>query len=203
EDVFYYITLGNENYPQPALPDHARDGIVRGLYRLEGDETADVQLLGSGAILRSAIQARKQLEDSFGIRAAVWSVTSYGELYRDACRTERWNRLHPGKEPRVPYLRHCLGPTRGPIVAATDYVRALPASVAPWLESRLQALGTDGFGRSDGREALRRFFGVDASSMVFAALTALAARGAFEPGRLEEAAEVLAVDRDPRDPMDR
>ena len=196
EDIFYYITLTNENYPQPVLPPADREGILRGLYRYAGGADATVQLLGSGAILNEASQARELLRERYGIAAAVWSATSYKALYADACQTQRWNRLHPAETPRTPYLLQCLGATAGPVIAASDYVRALPGCIGAWLGSRLTTLGTDGFGRSDGRAALRRFFGVDAAAIAYTALTALAASGGFDKGRLVEAADALGIDRD-------
>jgi pyruvate dehydrogenase E1 component len=203
EDVFYYITLLNENVPQAAMPPGVREGILRGLYRCAGGDGAAVQLLGSGAMLYEALKARQVLAERYGIEAAVWSATSYKALYHDACRANRWNRLHPDQPARQPYLLQCLGGTAGPVVAASDYVRALPGSIGRWLGPRLQILGTDGFGRSDGRPALRRFFGVDAGTIAHAALAALAAGGALDGARLAEAAATLDVDREAADPETR
>jgi pyruvate dehydrogenase E1 component len=200
EDVFYYITLLNENVPQAAMPAAAREGILRGLYRYAGDAGAAVQLLGSGAMLYEALKAQQVLRERYRIEAAVWSATSYKALYQDACRTDRWNRLHPDQPAQRPYLLQCLDGTTGPIVAASDYVRALPETIGRWLGPRLHTLGTDGFGRSDGRPALRRFFGVDAGSIAYTALVALATAGGFDQARLAEAAADLDVNREAPDP---
>ena len=183
EEVFYYVTVMNEPYEMPPMPDGSRDGILRGLYRFRA-ANADpahhrAQLLGSGALLPRVIEAADLLEP-FGVAADVWSVTSYGELYRDGHDCERWNLLHPGETPRVPYLTQCLGDAPGVFVAASDYVKALPDSIDRWLPRRLHSLGTDGFGRSDGRKSLREFFEVDARFVALAALSELAREGAID-----------------------
>jgi pyruvate dehydrogenase E1 component len=203
EDVFYYITLMNENYPQPPMPEGANDGILRGLYAVRAPGDAVVRLVGSGAILPESLRAAEVLDREFGVRAGVWSATSYKELYREALSVERWNRNHPQDEPRTPYVVTALGPGTAPVVAATDYVRALPESVGRWIPGRYVTLGTDGFGRSDGRPALRRFFEVDAAHIAYAALVALAADGAVEVDTLEGAAERLGIDRGAPDPETR
>ncbi|OGV61998.1 MAG: pyruvate dehydrogenase (acetyl-transferring), homodimeric type [Lentisphaerae bacterium RIFOXYC12_FULL_60_16] len=204
EDIFYYLTVMNENYPQPPMPDGCTEGILRGLYGVApADGDPQVHLLGSGAILREALAARTLLADSFGIRASVWSATSYKTLHDDACDVERWNRLHPHESPRIAHLAACLGTDNVPVVAATDYVRAVPDSVGRWLGSRFTTLGTDGFGRSDGRAALRDFFEVDAKHITFAALSSLAASGHFDSGSLEKAADQLGIDRNRDNPVNR
>jgi pyruvate dehydrogenase E1 component len=168
EDVFYYITAYNENYAHPAAPKGAGEGILRGLYRLrEGDK---VQLLGSGPILREVIAAAELLKTDWNIAAGVWSVTSFTELRRDGMRAERARRF--GGE-ATSWVEQCLRDTQGTIVAASDYVRAVPDLIRPYVPRRYVALGTDGFGRSDTRAALREFFEVDAKSIVIAALAAL------------------------------
>ena len=154
-------------------------------------------------MVRESLKAGKILAERYGITAAVWSATSYKTLYRDVCSVERHNRIHPGAPPQETYLHRCLGPTQGPIVAASDYVRALPNCVSREFGARWQTLGTDGFGRSDGRLALRRFFGVDAAAIAYAALQGLAREGHVETQRLVTAAEELGIDRDERDPEDR
>ncbi|WP_027007831.1 pyruvate dehydrogenase (acetyl-transferring), homodimeric type [Conexibacter woesei] len=176
EDVFYYLTVMNENYAQPAMPEGAQEGILKGMHVVrEADGTADVQLLGSGTILREVHAAADLLKDDFGVGADVWSVTSYTELRRDGMEAERHNRLHPdADDPRIPYVSEVLGARdAGPVVAASDYIRALPDQIRPWVEGQYTVLGTDGFGRSDYRKALRRFFEVDRHHVVVAALHAL------------------------------
>src|SRR5438270_4120232 len=181
EDVFYYITLMNENYHHPALPDGAREGILRGMYLLrEGAERAGgprVQLLGSGPILGEVTAAAELLESDFAISADVWSVTSFTELRRDGIEVERWNTLHPLEEPRKPYVSTCLGGREGPVIASTDYIRAYTDQIRPWVPGPYRVLGTDGFGRSDRRAALRRFFEVDRHHVVVSALKPLADAG--------------------------
>ncbi len=188
-DAFWYLTVGNANVPMPSMPDGdrevVRDGIVRGLYRCTGDEGDDVQLLGSGAILSEVLRARTLLRDDFGIAAAVWSATSYNELQRDGIACEREARL--GADPRAAYVTTQLAPTRGPVIAASDHVRAWPELIRAFVPRRYVTLGTDGFGRSDTRSALRAFFEVDAESIVIAALHALAQDGAVEPARVDDA----------------
>ncbi len=171
EDVFYYVTVANENYPHPATPEGARDGVLRGMYRLR--EGAQVQLLGSGPILREVIAAAELLQADWNISAAVWSVTSFTELRRDGMRVERERRL--GRK-ATSWVEECLTPTKGPIVAASDYVRAVADLIRPYVPRSYTALGTDGFGRSDTRAALRAFFEVDAKHIVVAALAAVDAK---------------------------
>jgi pyruvate dehydrogenase E1 component len=175
EDVFYYLTVMNENYAQPAMPEGAQEGILRGMHVVsEADGEADVQLLGSGTILREVLAAADLLREDFGVSADVWSVTSYSELRRDGMEAERHNRLHPGEDATVPYVAEALGARGGgPVVAASDYIRALPDMIRPWVEGPYTVLGTDGFGRSDYRKALRRFFEVDRHHVAVAALHAL------------------------------
>jgi pyruvate dehydrogenase E1 component len=175
EDVFFYITLMNENYPHPALPDGVEEGILRGMYLLrDGGKDARAQLMGSGTILREVEAAADLLESDFGIKANVWSATSFTELRRDGMETERWNLLHPGEEQRVPYVAAALDGHDGPIVAASDYIRTFADGVRPYVGQRsFTALGTDGYGRSDFRKTLRSFFEVDRYHVVLAALRAL------------------------------
>ena len=176
EDVFYYLTLLNENYPHPGLPEGAQEGILRGMYLLhDGGPQARVQLMGSGAILREVEEGARLLQEDFGIAADVWSATSFTQLRRDGLEVERWNRLHPGHEPRCAYVTNELAARpAGPVVAATDYLRSFPEQIAPFVGERaFNALGTDGYGRSDWRRTLRSFFEVDRHHVVLAALTAL------------------------------
>ena len=179
-DVFFYVTMMNENYAQPTLPDDAHGDVIKGLYRYAAARSAaKVRLLGSGAILREVIEAQRLLADDWKVDAEVWSATSFSELERDAREVERWNRLHPGTAPRASHVAACLDGD-APVVAASDSVRAWPQLIAPHVHARFTALGTDGFGRSDTRDALRRFFEVDRHQIVLAALDALAAHGTIE-----------------------
>lgn len=177
EQVFFYVTMYNEDYIHPEMPagDGVREGILRGLYKfkhaLKGE--AQAQLFGSGTILNEVVKAQQILSEQYGVETDVWSVPSYTELRRDALQAERWNRLHPTEPERQPYLLSALGSGKGPVIAASDYMKIMPDSLAPWLGSRLVALGTDGFGRSDNRENLRRHFEVDAAAIVAATLSKL------------------------------
>ncbi len=202
EDVFYYLTAYNENYAQPAMPEGCAEGILRGIYRYRPAERspAAAQLFGSGPILREALRAQELLEQRYGVAADVWSVTSYHTLRRQALEVERWNRLHPAEAPHQPWLLEALEGAPGPIIAATDYMKAVPDQVAPWLAGRLVALGTDGFGRSENREYLRRHFEVDAEAIAAAALAALARAGQFDSARAARAIQELGLDPEAKDP---
>lgn len=188
DDVFYYITVMNENYAQPSLISGAADGIVKGMYRFRTvrDGVPVVRLLGSGAILREVIAAAEMLEQDWQISCEVWSVTSFSELAREARETHRWNRLNPGSQQRISYVEECL-PGDTPVVAATDYVSAYPSLIAPFVHASFVALGTDGFGRSDTRAALRSFFEVDRQNVVVAALQSLADAGVVSRRSVAEA----------------
>jgi pyruvate dehydrogenase E1 component len=202
DDCFYYVTMYNEDYAMPAMPEGAREGILRGIYKLQpapGGE-ATLQLFGSGPILNLVLKAQSILAEKYGVQADVWSVTSYNELRRDALKVERWNRLHPAEPAKRPYVLEALGDARGPIVAASDYMKVMPDQLAPWLAPRLTTLGTDGFGRSDNREHLRRFFEVSAESIVAAALSKLARDGAFDAAKAQAAFAELGVDPEAADP---
>ena len=210
EDVFFYVTVENETYRQPQMPEDesVREGILRGIYRFApapDEEEPIVRLLGSGPILNEARRARQILIDDFGVPADVWSATSYTELRRDAQRQERWNRLHPLEQPRRPFIAEQLGGGDAPIIAASDYMAALPDLVSKWLPGPLTALGTDGFGRSDTRAELRRFFENDAEHIAWAALAALHGNGTIDGGVLERARERLRISDalDCAHPMDR
>ncbi|MGB0092567.1 MAG: pyruvate dehydrogenase (acetyl-transferring), homodimeric type, partial [Solirubrobacteraceae bacterium] len=200
EDVFYYLTLLNENYIHPPMPDGAQEGILRGMYLLhEGPKRSKkprVQLLGSGAILREVLAAADLLESDFGVVADVWSVTSFTELRRDGIEAERWNMLHPTAEPRRPYVLECLDGRRGPVIASTDYIRTFADQIRPWVPGPYRVLGTDGFGRSDYRRALRRFFEIDRHYVTLAALKSLADSGDIDPHRAQEAIERYEIDPD-------
>ena len=204
EDIFYYLTVMNENYRQPPMPAGAREGILRGLYKVRPAPEIKghpAQILGSGAILNEALKAQVLLADKYGVAADVWSVTSYKELHRDALEAERWNVRHPTAPPRVPYVSQCLGSAAGPIVAASDYVKALPNSICRWMPRKLLALGTDGFGRSDGRDALRDFFEVDARHIALATLAYLAWDQTLPATTVEQAIKDLKINPDRASPM--
>jgi pyruvate dehydrogenase E1 component len=199
EDVFYYVTVLNENYLHPAMPEGAERDILRGMYRFRAAPEAPgqgprVQLLGSGAILREVIAASDLLRDDWGVAADLWSCPSFTELARDGMAATREALLQPSAPRRTPHVEACLGPTKGPVVAATDYVRAFAEQIRPYVPRRYAVLGTDGFGRSDTREKLRRFFEVDRFHVTLAALAALAQEGAVPPGRVEEAIRKYGID---------
>jgi pyruvate dehydrogenase E1 component len=201
EDRFYYITMYNEDYPMPEIPSGCEEGILRGIYKLrQATDEAAVQLFGSGPILNEVLRAATILADDYRVQASVWSVTSYCELRRDAVATQRWNRLHPAESQRRPYILSVLDGARGPIIAATDYMKIVPDQLAPWLGSRLETLGTDGFGRSDTRQALRRHFEINAESIVGAALSRLAREGSFDKTQAQKAFAELGLDADKIDP---
>jgi len=229
EDVFYYVTVMNENYAHPPMPDGVREGILKGMYRLreargERREAAEalgsrhearegsapmqssrasslepracVQLLGSGTILREVLAAAELLEQDWNVSADVWSVTSFTELRREGIEVDRWNRLHPDAEPRLTHVERCLSPTQGPVIAATDYMRTVGDLIRNWVPRRYTVLGTDGFGRSDTRAALRSFFEVDRHHVALAALKALADEGSIERGVVKQAIEKYGIDPD-------
>jgi pyruvate dehydrogenase E1 component len=200
ENVFYYVTVLNENYVQPPMPEGAREGIVRGLYLLQGAGKAKlrVQLLGSGSILREVIAAAQLLQEHWRVAADVWSATSMNELRRDGLETQRWNLLHPEQPPRLSHVERCLGPRQGPVVAATDYVKLHADQIRPFVPQRYTALGTDGFGRSDTRSQLRSFFEVDRRWVAVAALKALADEGEIPARTVAEA--IARYGLDPKKP---
>lgn len=206
EDIYYYITVLNENYPHPAMPEGAEDGILKGMYLLhpaatDSDPALRVQLMGSGAILREVEAAAALLQQDFGIASDVWSATSLTELRRDGLAAERWNLLHPADEPRVPYVQQRLAAHAGPLVVATDYMKIVADQIRPFVDGRrFTALGTDGFGRSDTRESLRTFFEVDRHFIVLAALKALADDGRIARSQLQVAIEKYGIHVDKVDP---
>jgi pyruvate dehydrogenase E1 component len=203
EDVFYYVTVMNENYAQPAMPEGAREGILRGLYRFRQSEGGSerVQLIGSGSILREALAAADLLRDDFGISADVWSATSFSELARDAIAAERWNLLHPTEPQRTPWVTAQLTGNGGPVVAATDYVRAVAEQIRGYVPGPYRVLGTDGFGRSDLRERLRRHFEVDRGFIAAAALKALCDEGRVPPSTVRLALEKYGIAADKPFPL--
>ncbi len=197
EDVFYYVTLMNENYAHPALPDGAAEGILKGMYRLGGRGEAKgprVQLLGSGTILREVIAAADLLANDWGVASDLWSCPSFNELRRDGLAAARWNLLHPTEKPKASHVETCLAKTQGPVIASTDYVRSFADQIREFVPRRYKVLGTDGFGRSDSRANLRRFFEVDRHYVVVAALKALAEDGEVAPNRVAEAIKKYGID---------
>ena len=200
EDLLYYLTLYNENYPMPPKPSRAERGIIQGLYRFRKPEKPQVRLFGSGSIMQQVLRAADILEERFGVTAEIWSVTSYGGLRRDALRCERWNWLHPGEKEKTPYIQQQLGKRGLPTVAATDFMRAVPDMVGKWVPGPYITLGTDGFGRSDTREQLRNFFEVSGAHIAVAALNALAQSGKFPVEDVASAIKELGIDPELADP---
>jgi pyruvate dehydrogenase E1 component len=202
EPGFYYITVMNEQYEMPPMPEGAREGIIKGLYRLRAataGSTIRAQLLGSGAILNEVVKAQALLE-KYGVAADVWSATSYNELYREAHRVERWNLMHPGESPRVAHVSACLGGTPGVVVAASDYLKSQPDMIARFVGRPMVTLGTDGFGRSEDRASLRKFFEVDARSIAAATLAALLREKQIGAAVVKQAFKDLEIDAEKLDP---
>jgi len=202
EDVFYYLTVMNENYEHPAMPAGAEAGIIKGMYLFREGQAgtgkkkgaARVQLLGSGTILREVIAGADLLAQDFGIAADIWSCPSFTELRREAMAVERWNLLHPTETPRQSYVEQCLVGRGGPVIAATDYMRLYADQIRPYVPGRYKVLGTDGFGRSDYRKKLRSFFEVDRHWVAVAALKALAEEGKVEPSVVADAIRKYGLD---------
>ncbi|MCA9106906.1 MAG: pyruvate dehydrogenase (acetyl-transferring), homodimeric type, partial [Planctomycetales bacterium] len=198
ETALYYLMAGNENYPQAEMPAGAEEGIVKGMYRFRSQEVdkpkARVQLFGSGAILNGVLEAQKILAEQYQVASDVWSVTSYTQLRREADHCRHWNELNPNEKPRRSYVETVLSGVEGPFIAASDYVRALPEQITRWVPGDYTVLGTDGMGRSETREALRRHFGVDAPSVVFATLTSLSRQGLYSAADLVAARDALGLD---------
>ena len=203
ENIFYYITCMNENYVQPPMPSGVEDGILKGMYLLQVGKQGKIraQLMGSGTILREVIAAAELLFKDFGLPTDVWSVTSFNELRRDALEIERWNQLHPDEKPRRTYIEQCFGSRPGPYIAATDYMKIIADQIQRWVPGRFISLGTDGYGRSDCREALRQHFEVDKQYIVVTALKALADDGALDQKTVAKAIEKYGIDPDKPDPV--
>ncbi len=205
ENIFYYITVMNEPYVMPTMPAGAREGILKGMYKFRAASNKKAklraQLFGSGAILNEALRAQEILEQKYGVAADVWSVTSYKALYTDGIETERWNRLHPAEKAQVPYVTQCIGDAPGVIVAATDYLKTLPNMISKWVPRRMATLGTDGFGRSEGRASLRDFFEVDAKFIALATLHELALDGKVEASVVEKAIQELGINPEKWNPV--
>ena len=203
ESVFYYITCMNENYPHPEMPAGCEEGILRGMYLLQPSSGSGprVQLLGSGTILREVIAAAEMLRLDFDVAADVWSVTSFSELRRDGLDIEHWNLHHPGDTPRTSFVQQCLDGHDGPVIAASDYMKLQADQIRPWVRGRYDVLGTDGFGRSDTRRALRHFFEVDRHYVAVAALRALAGEGAVPVDKVNEAIAKYGIDTNKPNPV--
>jgi pyruvate dehydrogenase E1 component len=205
KDVFYYITTLNENYHHPALPEGAEEGIIRGMYPFSKAEakakSPRVQLLGCGSILNEVIAAVDLLRDDWGVAADVWSCPSFNELARDGHAVKRWNRLHPGEKPRKSYVEECLEATEGPIIASTDYIRMFAEQIRPFVPRRYEVLGTDGYGRSDSRQALRHFFEVDRYYVAVTALKALVDEGKLDSGKVADAIAKYGIDPEKPNPL--
>ncbi|MDD5729786.1 MAG: pyruvate dehydrogenase (acetyl-transferring), homodimeric type [Candidatus Omnitrophica bacterium] len=205
ENLFYYFNVANENYAMPDMPEGVREGIIKGIYKFKAlakrKAMPPVHLLGSGPIFNEVAEAQNILEKNYNIPAHIWSVTSYTELRREALEAERWNMLHPQEEPKIPYVTKCLSTEPGIYVAASDFVKTLPDLISKWVPGPFISLGTDGFGRSDTREALRDFFEVDAKHIVYAALGALYREKRIGKEVLEKAGMDLKIDPEKRDPM--
>ncbi|RFC33720.1 MAG: pyruvate dehydrogenase E1 component [Candidatus Nitrotoga sp. MKT] len=205
EDVFYYLTVMNENYAHPAMPEGAETGIIRGMYlfnegKAQSATAPTVQLLGSGTILREVIAAAELLAKDFGVSSDIWSVTSFNELRRDGLDCERWNMLHPEAAPRVSYAEQCLGKRKGPVIAATDYIKSYADQIRAFLPGNYKVLGTDGFGRSDTRKKLRHFFEVDRYYIAVAALKALADEGTLAMSEVSKALKLYNINPDKPNP---
>ena len=205
ESIFYYITVMNEPYAMPAMPAGSREGILKGMYKLKpannGKSKLRAQLFGSGAILREVLKAQEILEEKYGVAADVWSITSYKALYADGVEADRWNLLHPAEKPRVPFVSQSLAAAPGVLVAASDYLKALPNLVSKWMPRRVASLGTDGFGRSESRESLRNFFEVDARFIALATLRELLSEGKVQASVVQQAIQDLAIDVKKSDPL--
>jgi pyruvate dehydrogenase E1 component len=216
EDRSCYITLYNENYVMPSLPegedgDRVRDGVIRGMYRFAGlpegsrgkvSQRRRAAIFFSGPAWQDAMEAREMLARDWDVAAEAWSVTSYKALREDALSAERWNRLHPGKNPQMPFITDVLAGTEGPVVAVTDFMKAVPDQVARWVPAHFSALGTDGFGRSDNRPTLRRHFETDAAHVVVAVLSALVELGEAKSEEVADAIARYGIDSDRPDPRD-
>jgi pyruvate dehydrogenase E1 component len=204
EDIYYYITVMNENYEHPAMPEGSEAGILKGMYRFRQGGAGSgprVQLLGSGTILREVIAAADLLKNDWGVESDIWSCPSFTLLARDGNERARWNLLHPTKPPRLCHVGECLKDTRGPVIASTDYARAFAELIRPFVPRRYTVLGTDGFGRSDTREKLRYFFEVDRHWVTLASLAALAEEGAIERQKLADAIKKYGIDPEKPNPL--
>jgi len=205
ENVFYYLSVGNENYAMPPMPSNVKEGILKGVYLFKKSEKKDAaayaHLFGSGAITNQVIKAQAILEEQYNVAADIWSVTSYIELRRDGLNVERWNMLNPTKEKRIAYITKCLADKGDIFVFTSDNMKTLPDGIIKWVPGPTVTLGTDGFGRSESREALRDFFEVDERHIVFSTLGALYKEGKIEAGVVKKAAKDLNINPDKLNPM--
>jgi pyruvate dehydrogenase E1 component len=204
EEIYYYLTLYNENYAMPAMPEGAEEGILKGLYRFRrgnGRSKHQAHIFGSGPILREALRAQEILAANYDVSADIWSATSYKLLRGEALQAKRWNMLHPTETPRKSYVESLLEKEQGAFVAVSDYMKIVPDQIAPWVPGGLLSLGTDGFGRSDTRLRLRRYFGVDAEMTVLATLYALHQKGAVPAQTVARAIKDLGVDAEKAAPF--
>ncbi|MBF0489469.1 MAG: pyruvate dehydrogenase (acetyl-transferring), homodimeric type, partial [Candidatus Omnitrophica bacterium] len=204
ESVFYYLSIGNENYPMPAMPEGVKDGIIKGMYRFirsDKQSTVRAHLFGSGSIMNQVIEAQKILENKYDVATDIWSVTSYNELRREALNVERDNLLHGSKNAKTPYVTNLLKNEDDIFVAASDYIKALPDSIRQWIPGTYTVLGTDGFGRSESRERLRDFFEVDAKHIVWATLVTLVDQKKLSSDVLAKAKMELKINPDKLNPM--
>jgi pyruvate dehydrogenase E1 component len=206
EDIFYYITVGNENYPQEPMPKGSNEGILKGLYKLAASKSKKkdapkAHLFGSGSILQEVKKAQEILEQKYKVSVDVWSATSYKELRREALAVERWNMLNPGKQAKKSYLQTILDKEEGVFIAASDYMKMVPDQIARWVPGGLFSLGTDGYGRSDTREATRRFFEIDAESIIIATLYKLSLDKKVTKTTVTKAIKDLGVDPNKIDPV--
>ena len=203
DDVFFYLTLMNENYAHPDMPMGVEEDIIRGLYRFQKTAKPSkkhVNLMGSGTILVQAIKAAEMLKEDFGVTSDIWSATSFNELGRDCQDAARWNRMNPLEEPRVPFVAQQLKGAKGPFIAATDYMKAFAEQIRPCVPGRYTVLGTDGFGRSDSRVNLRRFFEVDANHIAAAAMVDLFREGAVTKAQVQKALKLYDIDGEKPNP---
>ncbi len=205
ENIYYYISVMNENYSHPAMPEGAEEGIIKGLYKLSDSQRTDgkapeVQLMGCGTILRECIAAAEILENEYGVAANIWSATSFNELRREGMSVQRWNMLHPESDPRIPYVTQCLSDAKGPIIAATDYMKIYADQIREYVPNQMLVLGTDGFGRSDSRAQLRKHFEVNASNIVIGALKALCDEGEIDAAIITKEIKKLGIDPERADP---
>jgi pyruvate dehydrogenase E1 component len=202
ENIFYYLTLYNENYSMPAMPEGVEEGILNGLYRFNAGPKGKhkAHILSSGPMVRHAIMAQTILAEKYGVSADVWSATNYKQLRAEALQAKRWNMLHPTEKPRKSYLETTLEKEKGTFIAVSDYMKIVPDQIAPWVPGGLMTLGTDGFGRSETRENLRRFFEVDAPSIVVGTLYALAQKGEIDKKFVAQAIKEQGIDPEKRFP---
>ena len=199
EDIFYYLTLYNENYSMPAIPKNCEEGVLKGIYKFKSSTKAQVRLIGSGPIMQQVLKAEKILND-LGIKCEVWSATSFGGLRRDAIECERWNNLNPSKKARIPYITKIMKNKEMTTIAATDHMKAVPDMVRSWIPGEYTTLGTDGFGRSDTRENLRKYFEINDQYIAASAISSLLREGKLAKSKAENALKALEINPDAPEP---